>query len=301
MEKFNPTLLKNLYIPPTNSHKGQNGKLLIIAGSPLFHAASLWALKTASRIVDMVFYSSVPENNEIVQNAKSEFPDGIVIRRDDIENYIAESDCILIGPGMERMKNELRIVNNDLSLEEINFLQNEGEKTYHLTKYLLIKYPEKKWVIDAGALQEVEPEIIPPHAIITPHAGEFERLKLKIKNLELKNTIQNLQVNEQVQEFVKEYNCIVLLKDPVDVICSPEKCMKVTGGNAGMTKGGTGDVLAGLTAALNCKNEPFLSACAASFFNKKAGDLLYKQVGPFFNASDVADALPEVMKKSLNL
>ena len=40
-------------------------------------------------------------------------------------------------------------------------------------------------------------------------------------------------------------------------------------GNAGMTKGGTGDVLAGLVAALYCKNEAFLSACAGSYINKK--------------------------------
>jgi len=62
--------LKKLYIPPPDSHKGQNGKLMIIGGSHLFHAASLWALEVASRIVDMVFYSSVPENNQIVKKTK---------------------------------------------------------------------------------------------------------------------------------------------------------------------------------------------------------------------------------------
>ena len=55
--------LKTLYVPPPDSHKGQNGKLLVIGGSHLFHAASLWALTVASRIVDLVHYSSVPENN----------------------------------------------------------------------------------------------------------------------------------------------------------------------------------------------------------------------------------------------
>ena len=71
MNKINASDIKGkLYIPAEDSHKGQNGKLLIIGGSHLFHAASLWALKVASRIVDMVFYSSVPENNELVMKMK---------------------------------------------------------------------------------------------------------------------------------------------------------------------------------------------------------------------------------------
>src|SRR3990170_8665678 len=94
--------LKKLYVPPKSSHKGQNGKLLIIGGSHLFHSASLWALKVASRIVDLVHYSSVDENNKIVQKLKEEFRDGIVVSRSEIESYIEEDDCILIGPGMLR-------------------------------------------------------------------------------------------------------------------------------------------------------------------------------------------------------
>jgi len=48
------------------SHKGQNGKLLIIGGSSLFHAASAWSLQVAARLVDMVFYSSVPGGDSFV-------------------------------------------------------------------------------------------------------------------------------------------------------------------------------------------------------------------------------------------
>src|SRR3989344_1547343 len=94
--------LKGLYVSPRGSHKGQNGKLLVIGGSRLFHAASLWALTVASRIVDLVHYSSVPENNEMVRRAKEEFRNGIIIPREHIEEYIEEDDVILIGPGMIR-------------------------------------------------------------------------------------------------------------------------------------------------------------------------------------------------------
>ncbi len=251
--------LNQLYLPSSGSHKGQNGRLLIIGGSHLFHAASLWALTVASRIVDLVHYSSVPENNELVAKAKEEFRNGIVVARSDLDAYIEEDDCILIGPGMER-----------------------NEETEALTNTLLKKYPNKQWVIDAGALQMLDLAVIPNHAILTPHHGEFERLFGK----------------QEVPAAAKKYNCLVLLKGEKDIVCDGEgECRIIEGGNAGMTKGGTGDVLAGLIAALACKNDPFLATIAGSFINKCAGDALYKTVGPYFNATDLANQIPKTMKE----
>src|SRR3989344_870592 len=196
MREFNPNDLKKLYIPASSSHKGQNGKLLLIGGSKIFHAASLWSLKIASRIVDMVFYSSVPEDNQIVQKAKQEFRDGIVVSRNKIEDYINEADCILIGPGLPRKEG-----------------QEEGDAdTKLLTEKLLKKYPNKKWVIDGGSLQVIKPESLPRNSIITPHQKEFEGLKSRIQNSEFRIRIQNLKLEEQVQIFAKEFNCITFLK-----------------------------------------------------------------------------------------
>ncbi len=62
--------LRQLSIPAVNSHKGQNGKLMIIGGSGLFHSASIWAAEIASHFVDMVHYSSTPENNQILLSLK---------------------------------------------------------------------------------------------------------------------------------------------------------------------------------------------------------------------------------------
>ncbi len=272
MKQFDPPQLKKLYIPPSPSHKGQNGKLLLIGGSKLFHAASLWSLKVASRIVDMVFYSSVPENNQIVQKAKEEFRDGIVVKRSQLESYINEADCILIGPGLPRKEG-----------------QEEGDDdTKELTERLLKTYPGKRWVIDGGSLQVIDPEILPKNSIVTPHQGEFKKL-FGIK-----------AYPENELEMAKKYNCVILLKGEKDIACPPAGgCIGVSGGNAGMTKGGTGDVLAGLVAALYCKNDAFLSACAGSYINKKAGESLYERVGPYFNASDLADEIPKVMKELL--
>src|SRR3990167_655551 len=101
MDQFEPKILTQLYRPPKNSHKGQNGKLLVIGGSDLFHSASMWSLEVASRIVDMVFYSSVPVNEAIVKKQKERFHDGIVVPQGKLNEYIKEADCVLIGPGME--------------------------------------------------------------------------------------------------------------------------------------------------------------------------------------------------------
>ncbi|EKD87312.1 MAG: hypothetical protein ACD_36C00151G0004, partial [uncultured bacterium] len=191
---------------------------------------------------------------------KKEFRNGIVVPRSDVEAYIKEDDCILIGPGMTR-----------------------DSETETLTNTLLKKYPQKQWVIDAGSLQMMDVNLIPKNAILTPHHGEFSRVF----------------GNAEVSDVAKKYNCIILLKSEFDIAASPTEVRKIEGGNEGMTKGGTGDVLAGLIAALACKNEPFLATIAGSFINKKAGDELYKSVGPFFNASDLAAQIPKTMKEML--
>ena len=249
--------LRDFRLPAPNSHKGDNGKLLLIGGSELFHAASKWSLDVASRIVDMVFYASTPENNALISEAKGQFWNGIVVPQSEIESYIAEADCILIGPGMQRT-----------------------QETKDMVDFLLKKYAHKKWVIDAGALQMVDPALLAPQHIITPHHKEMELLRSKLLGEPLR--------------------CSVLLKGSTDVITivdadNSATTFQVTGGNAGMTKGGTGDVLAGLLAALYTTQTAKASCFLASYVNKKTADELYKTVGPFFNASDLVHRIPKVL------
>lgn len=269
MEEFNINNLRKLYIPSKSSHKGENGKLMVIAGSILFHAASLWPLEVASRIVDMVFYSSVSSNNKIVQNDKNSFRNGIVVSRQNIEKYIEEADCILIGPGLPRKDG----------------VENGDGDTKKLTENLLQKYPQKKWVVDGGSLQAINPQSLPKTSIVTPHKKEFETL------FSLESSFDN------AKKMAQEYNITILLKGEEDIVCNENSSVIVKGGNQGMTKGGTGDVLAGLVASFYCKNDAFLSATCASFINKKAGEELYKTMGLYYNASDLALEIPKVMKK----
>ncbi len=296
MEQVGQALVKKIYLPPKNSHKGQNGKLTIIGGSKLFHGASLWALKTASRIVDMVFYATVPENVELTRELSAKLYDFICVPREEIENYIEESEAILIGPGMVRTKEKMTNVNYIMkSINEIKDIENEGVLTYHLTKYLLKKYPNKKWIIDAGALQMMKPRWLKDlkQVIITPHKKEFINL-FNFQPHEL-DSLTTEQLIKLVSQKAKEFDCVIILKGKTDIICSPDKYLLNHTGNEGMTKGGTGDVLAGLIAALACKNDPFTAASVGAYINGLAGDALYKKVGPYFNASDLCDQIPTTL------
>ncbi len=262
-----PKLFANLTLPAEDSHKGQNGKVLVIGGSELFHAAGRWALDTVSRLVDMVFYCSIPSNNELMQIAKGEFWNGIVIDSAQREEYLQEADVVLIGPGMTR-----------------------DPETGLLTDKLLEKYPTKKWVIDAGALQTCDPQFLTPSMIITPHQKEFEMV---LNNGRLPMAEEDASP-EQLQKIAARLNGVtVLLKGHTDHIFSPSQFAKIEGGSPGMTKGGTGDVLAGLVAGLYANNGIWESAVMASMANKRASEELAESVGPFFNATDLATQLPK--------
>lgn len=291
IENIQP-FLRKLYQPPVQSHKGMNGKVLVIGGSTLFHSASLWAAEIASHFVDMVHYSSTVENNAIFHELKSVFRNGIVVEHKDIESYVAEDDAVLIGPGMVRdeLKNEQIPVT---SFNDILTISNEAKFTRELTRYLLHTFPDKKFVIDAGALQMMDPEWLQElrkPAIITPHQLEFERL--------FDVSIHEMSIEEKqktVESYAKEYHCIILLKAVVDIISDGTETFVIEGGNAGLTKGGSGDILAGLCVTLYAKNDPLLSAVLASFLEKKAAEALSFESGTRFNMTELIKQIPRTL------
>ncbi|MBP7875387.1 NAD(P)H-hydrate dehydratase, partial [Candidatus Woesebacteria bacterium] len=280
--------LKQLKLPEDFSHKGQNGKVLVIGGSELFHAASRWSLDMVSKLVDMVFYTSVPSNNELIKEAKGEFWSGIVIERSQLEDYLQEAEVVVIGPGMER-SGDTRIPNNH---EEHLIIPTETEwnqNTARITNYLLAKYPDKRWVVDAGALQMVDPILLGKTTIITPHHGELERLEGIINTARKLDdeAFIGLPAEKRPLDWLLSRGVTVLLKGHTDYVYAGETVIEVTGGSPGMTKGGTGDVLAGLVGGLYCRQDAVTAAVIASYVNKRAGEELATTVGPFFNASDL--------------
>lgn len=277
MVVFNVKQLKKLYRPNSDSSGEDNGQVTIIGGSSLFHGAPLLSLKVASRIVDMVFFATPEKSVGIVaESLKSKLLSFVWIPWEEVDEYIQKSEAVLIGPGFMRFKSE-KVPHG----ERHHVCDEACQITMQITRGLLEKFPDKKWVIDAGSLQVMEASWIPKGAILTPNKKEYNLL---FGNMELK-------------EAARKYNCVVVLKGPATLVCSPKECVEVKGGNAGMTKGGTGDVQSGLTVALLAKNEPFLAASAASYITKTAGDALYKELGTNYNADDLADRIPKALNK----
>lgn len=277
MKLFDPKELNKLYRPLATSSKTDNGQVTIVGGSSLFHGAPILALKTASRIVDMVFFATPePSVGKTAEQLKSKLSSFIWIPFEHADEYLEKSEAILIGPGLMRYHKDGKAACDEACQE-----------TRGITERLLKKFPKKQWVIDAGSLQTMAPDWIPRDAILTPNRKEFEIL--------FEGDEENEGFEEKVWEMAKKYHCIIVYKAPKTIICSPEKCVAVKGGNAGLTKGGTGDVLAGLTVALVAQNPPFLAACAASWITKKAADELYQKVGFAYNADDLVKKIPQIL------
>lgn len=290
-------LLKELILPSPTSHKGQNGKLLVIGGSSLFHSASLWATEIASHFVDIVHYSSTVENNEITRSLKHKFHNGIIIPQEQLREYISEDDAILIGPGMVRGKIQTDIYSENMNFDQIVRISDEPTLTYALVDFLIRSYPNKRFVIDAGALQMLKKDMllkldVPP--ILTPHKKEFEDLfGVNISSLAQREIV------DCVVALSSRYRCVILLKTGVDIVTDGVKTCIVEGGNQGLTKGGTGDILAGLTASFYTKNEAFVSAVLGSYLLKSSSDALFQSKGYWYNVDDIISVIPSVYKNTL--
>ena len=243
-------IIASLSIPPQNSHKGENGRLLIIGGSKHYHGAPLFSILAARRFVDML-YVLPGDDDPFLKSTIKQIPEVIVID-EDIPDKV---DCTLFGIGL-------------------------GNKCMN------IQFPAmRRVVIDGDGLKCIKNHI-PKGAVLTPHEGEFAYL------FGIKGTKEN------VKKMASKHKCVILKKGSEgDVISDGKQLWINTIHNQGMTKGGTGDVLSGLVAALATKNPSFEAACASAYINGYAGELLRKKVGFNFCASDLAETIAEAYYK----
>lgn len=287
--KFANEDLKKLWKPKEDSSGEDNGQVTIIGGSSLFHGAPMLAIKAVSRLVDMVFFGSPERDLEKVARVNS----FIWVPWEEIDEYVRKSETVLIGPGFMRFRSE------GATDEEKFICDEECRKTKEITQGLLQKFPEKKWVIDGGSLQVLDPEWIPQRAILTPNKKEFEILFNSLLT-PLFDKERGTEGVSFLESMAKKYNCIIVYKGPVAYVTDGETTYEVDGGNAGLTKGGTGDTLAGIITGLFAKNDGLLAAAAGTFILKKTAEVLYEKVGYNFNADDVAENVFGVFEKLRN-
>lgn len=240
-----------LFVPKKRSHKGENGKLLVIGGSRQYHGAPVLSLLAARRFVDLVYFYPGEEDPHLLRAVKR-VPEVIVVRG---LGDLAKMDCVLFGVGLGKARFGL------LPLRKA-----------------------KKLVVDGDGLKRIKGKI-PPGAILTPHEREFRMLFAK----------PGTRTN--VRAMAAKNRCIILKKGPEDIISDGRRVVINRLHNQGMTKGGTGDVLSGLVAALACKNDSFAAAVAGARINGYAGNVLRKSYGYNFSASDLADGLAESCAK----
>lgn len=287
MLKITKDILKKVYPSrKTGVHKYDFGLLLIIGGGEFYTGSPALAGMAAFRSgVDMVqILAPVRAANIIASFSpnlatyplkgkwldKEDLPD-LISMTESAKQVAPNKAAIVIGGGLGRSEE---------------------------TKETILEYLEQikiKGVIDADGIHAIaeKPEKIKGNKfIITPHAFEFFILTGKeIKNLSFEEKIK------VVKEEAARFGSIILLKGEKDIISDGKETAINEAGSLYLTVGGTGDVLAGICGSLLAQGiEPFLAAQAAAFINGKAGEIAAKKFGPGLTATDLIEAIPEVLK-----
>jgi hydroxyethylthiazole kinase-like uncharacterized protein yjeF len=277
------------------SHKGDNGRVLIVGGGPFFGAPTLaalaalragadWVTIAAPQSVSAIIASLSP--NLIVQPLSSD----VLVEKDVpvVSELVKKHDVVVIGMGLgaaEETHRAAKLIIEDEAAKKV-VVDADGFYGLHLPIQTLKKF-------DQNASQEDK------LVIVTPHAGEFSKMNIGGKRGSV--TVPPETIPEARMAFVTEFsrrnNVVTLMKGPTDIVSDGTKVKINKLGNAGMTVGGTGDVLAGVTGAfLAVSFEPFKAATAAAFVNGAAGDLAFEEKGYGLLATDVLDRIPTVIK-----
>ncbi len=254
-------------LPRKGSHKGENGRLMVIAGGPYFGApamASMAALRTGADIVRVFAPESV---HDIIALASpvlmiTKLP-GDRLTPGSVDVLLRESesyDAVLIGPGLGTDPGTMEAVRS--------FVEGCGRPT----------------VIDADGITAVAGMTFDAPTVLTPHHGEFKRLGGCC----------------DARELAERLNATVLLKGASDEISDGRRTRRNTSGTPAMTGAGTGDVLAGCVAALLSKGlGPFDSACLGAYICGRAGEKAFEDRSYGLMATDVIEGIPRVLRELL--
>lgn len=277
--RLQPTIIKK-FIPPRkqNSRKGDNGKVLVVGGSYMYHGAPILASLAALRSGTDLVYTCVPKI--ITASVRAISPNLIVIPMVDAKltrgaaNKLLgqtpnDLDSATIGMGLSIPDEEaLKLLVKSLASQDVRISLDASA----LVSYILPFLPQK-------------------NIVLTPHVGEFKRTFGIMPSSSIKER------TAIVEKFAKEHSVTILLKGSTDVISNGNRTFVNPKNLASMTVGGTGDVLSGLVAGLLARNRNTLeSAAAASYINGMAGRMAQKKNGLHIMATDLIDNIPAVMK-----
>lgn len=268
------------FIPPRKykSRKGDNGTVLVVGGSYIYHGAPILSSIAALRCGTDLVYTSVPKIN--VASTRAVSPNLIVIPLVD-QKLTRGAVNKLLGTLPRNL--DAATIGMGLAIQEKNSL-------LHLVKSLI--NGDVRLSLDASALIPEVLSLLPnTNSVVTPHAGEFKRLFGESPSSSKTERIK------LVEKMAKKHEITVLLKGPVDIISNGSSTYLCEKKTPGMTVGGTGDILSGLVAGILSKNRNSVqSAAAATFINGLAGKTVQKKLGLHMTSMDLLEVLPMVMK-----
>ena len=283
---MNLNQIKKLMDRKKTSHKGENGHALIIGGSEQYVGATVLAGLAALRAGCDSVTIAAPE--KVAWAIHKYSPDLITYKvkgssfsikhAKEMVKYADRFDAVLLGNGMTRSADKF-------------------------CQYFLRKSPQLK-VVDADALKSLAFKDF-HNALLTPHENELRVMLLNsnkeflLPKLKLVNAKEKAEILQGNLRYFLQNNNVLLVKGPTDIIISRNKISYNRTGNQGMTKAGTGDVLAGLALGFLAKNKDlFKSAGAAAYVNGFVGDMLLKRKrGYSFIASDILEDLEKIQKR----
>ncbi len=262
-----------------DSRKGDNGKVLVVGGSGVYHGAPVLASLAALRCGTDLVYAAVP--GAVAQAARCASPDLIVIPM---------ADQKLTRGSARKLAGRVRPDLDSAALGMGLAVQDRGALA-GLARGLASA--GARLVLDASALvPEALGAVRDAGCVVTPHDGEFRRLFGQEAPARLGPRA------EAAARAARGHGVTVLLKGPADVISDGERTFAHAGGAPAMTVGGTGDVLAGLAAGMLAKNaDPLEAASAAAYFCGAAGRSAQDRLGLHVAASDLCGEIPAAMKE----
>lgn len=271
-----------------DSNKGDYGKVVNIGGS--FHMTGAVALSSRAMLrcgaglVEAVTPSSISKTiaittPECIYGPMTYNKEGTLAYSSmgAIQKELKTASAALIGCGMS--------VNSD---------------TIAIVKETAGSF-EKPLVIDADGLNclSSDPSVLKEAKgprILTPHIKEMSRLT------GLDVDIIKARRFDIALKFAKDYNVVLVLKDSNTVIASPEGTIYMNiNGNSGLSKGGSGDVLAGMIASFAAQGaSPLAAAAAGVFLHGLAADITADAMTEYaMLPSDVIDSLPYAFQQVL--
>lgn len=265
-----------------DSHKGMNGRVMIVGGSLDYYGAPILAgMGALFGGADLVTLC-VPECNFAV--SRTYYPDFIVksfqgeyLDARGVDPIALESErqgCLVIGPGIGERQETL------IAVEAI------------------LKKAKCPVVLDAQGIYALPTDKTRGNnnVLITPHAQEFSNFcNRRFPSLLIEKV-------DMVKKCAKDLNVNILLKNPVDIVVNADGQFCINqNGNPGLTSGGTGDVLAGLAGSLLARGlNHYDAAKLAAFILCQAGEDLFEQKGTNYTATDLALQLPYTIKTLLD-